>query len=268
MDRVDHRPQRPRSVIGALVAFGSVVGILAVLAPDAAAVKNTCRATNLTQGTPSRSNLQAAINAAHPGDKISVAGCLRRQLHDRQEPHPRGQADSRWRDARPAWRRRLGACPSRGCASDAHEPEGHGRPDQGAQRDTGGGILVWKGGVLTLNRSVIAGNSSKYEGGGIANYGRLVLNGSSVTRNSAGSRRRDLELRRARPERLVLGAREHGLPGRRDRELRHSRLERLVHRGRERRLRGRWDPPRDRSARPRPHAHHERFVLGARERGD
>ena len=56
------------------VAMLCMVALHVVSAPSAAAVGNTCRATNLTQGTPSRSNLQAAINAAHPGDRISVEG--------------------------------------------------------------------------------------------------------------------------------------------------------------------------------------------------
>ena len=74
MDGVERRPLTPRSGIAALATFALVVGTLAVLVPDAIAVKNTCRAKNVTQGTPGRSNLQAAINAAHHGDKIAVAG--------------------------------------------------------------------------------------------------------------------------------------------------------------------------------------------------
>lgn len=60
------------------VVSGATLGVVylavVVLAPTAKAAENTCWAQNLTQGSPSRSNLQAAINAAHHGDRISVEG--------------------------------------------------------------------------------------------------------------------------------------------------------------------------------------------------
>jgi hypothetical protein len=56
----------------------------------------------------------------------------------------------------------------------------------------GGGILVREGSALTLSRSVIRGNRAWSEGGGIANYGTLILNGStSVTENVVGHRYKD-----------------------------------------------------------------------------
>jgi hypothetical protein len=50
----------------------------------------------------------------------------------------------------------------------------------------GGGITKSGGGTLTLEASVISGNTSSQDGGGIAaHWGRLVLNGTTVTGNAA-----------------------------------------------------------------------------------
>ncbi len=64
--------------------LGMVIGMLVVSAPTASAVERTCRATNQTQDTPSRSNLQAAIRAADHGDRIAVTGvCIGRFTIDK-----------------------------------------------------------------------------------------------------------------------------------------------------------------------------------------
>ena len=187
MDRVERRYLTPRS-IAALVTLGLVVGSLVAVIPSAAAAENTCRAANVTQGTPSRSNLQAAINAAHRGDRISVKGvCVGSFTIDKDltlvgKPNPQGSKPVLHGEG--AWERVLRVT-GRVTLTNLKVTGGLTRGAQAGH--VGGGILVWKGGILTLNRSVVLGNSSKSEGGGIANYGRLVLNGSSVTRNSAGA---------------------------------------------------------------------------------
>ena len=147
-------------------------------------MENACRATNLTQGLPSRSNLQAAINAAHTGDRISIEGvCVGSFLID-EDLTLVGQRDPGGSmpvlNGEGAWERVLRVA-ARVTLTNLKVTGGLTR---GVNQ--GGGILVWKGGILTLNRSVIRGNSSKYEGGGIANFGRLTLNrSSSVSRNEA-----------------------------------------------------------------------------------
>jgi hypothetical protein len=192
MDRVERRPLTSRSGIAALASFPLVVGMLGVLTPDAVAVKHTCWATNLTRGTPSRSNLQAAVNAAHPGDKIAVAGVcvgsftidrnltlVGRKIPDGAKPVLHGQRGS-GHVVRVAARVTLTNLKVTG-----------GVANTGGVRsgDTGGGIRVAPAGVLTLTRSRVSGNRAAYRGGGIANYGRLTLNSSVVVGNRAGAKR-------------------------------------------------------------------------------
>jgi hypothetical protein len=169
-----------------------LAGTLVVSAPTASAVENTCRVANLTQGTPSRSNLQAAIRAADRGDRIAVTGvCIGSFTIDKDltlvgHPtwdgaqavlHGRGNSD------------RVLDVVVRVTLMDLKITGGvntNWDPDVGDSH-AGGGIRVREGGILTLNRSVVRGNRSRSEGGGIANYGTLTLNGtSSVTGNKAG----------------------------------------------------------------------------------
>jgi len=177
-----YRPVRQQGLTLGVFTFvsmlGVVVGTLALSVSRAGAVENTCRSKNVTQGTPSLSNLQSAINAAHRGDRISVKGvCVGSFTDLTLVGHRKG------RDSKPvlrgdgAWDRVLRVA---GKVTLSNLTVTGGRA---------GGILLRKGGILTLNRSVIRGNSSNH-GGGIANYGRLV------------------------PERLVLSAQEHGGRGR------------------------------------------------------
>ncbi len=188
MDRVERRYLTPRS-IAALVTLGLVVGSLVAVIPSAAAAENTCGAANVTQGTPSRSNLQAAINAAHRGDRISVKGVcvgsftidrnltlVGRKIPDGAKPVLHGQRGS-GHVVRVAARVTLTNLKVTG-----------GVANTGGVRsgDTGGGIRVAPAGVLTLTRSRVSGNRAAYQGGGIANYGRLTLNSSEVVGNRAG----------------------------------------------------------------------------------
>ncbi len=61
-----------RRGVAASATIALAMTVLLALAPGAASVTNTCRARNMTQDTSSRSNLQAVIREAAPGDKISV----------------------------------------------------------------------------------------------------------------------------------------------------------------------------------------------------
>ncbi len=186
LDGILLQRRAPLRAISAVATVALLFGSLFVVIPSAVAVKNTCWAKNLTQGSPSRSNLQVAISAAHDGDKISVKGVCVGSFTIDTDITLVGHRDPG--GAKPvlhgegAWERVLRVA-ARVTLTNLKVTGGLTRGAQAGH--AGGGILVWKGGILTLNRSVIRGNSSKYEGGGIANYGRLVLNGSSVTRNSA-----------------------------------------------------------------------------------
>ena len=53
MHRIPPERRAPRCVVSVVAMLGMVVGMLVVSAPSSGAVKkNTCRARNLTQGTP------------------------------------------------------------------------------------------------------------------------------------------------------------------------------------------------------------------------
>ena len=187
-----------RSVFGALT-MGTVFVTLIVSAPNARAVENTCRATNLTQETPSRSDLQTAINSAHSGDRISVEGiCVGSFTIDNDltlfglptsqggRPVLHGDWDAKHVLPGDRGAERVLLIGARVMLANLKVTGGVAQLGGEALADeSGGGILVMKGGALTLSRSVVRGNRAWYEGGGIANHGRLVLNGSSVTGNSA-----------------------------------------------------------------------------------
>ena len=172
-----------------MATLGVVVGMLVVSAPSAGAVENTCRARNLTQGTPNRSNLQAAINAADRSDRIGVKGvCVGSFKIDKDltlvgKPTPQ--------DATPVLHGERGSgsvvrVAARVALTNLKVTGGVAKTD-GDVVAAGGGILVRKGSALTLNRSLVRENKAWDEGGGIANHGRLILNGStSVSGNRAG----------------------------------------------------------------------------------
>ncbi len=191
MESIAGQPRPPRSVVSLVATLGMVVAMLIVSEPGAGAVGNTCRATNLTQASPSRSNLQAAINAADPGDMISVKGVcfggfeidknltlVGRQTPEGAKPVLHGEHGSG----------RVVDVAARVTLANLKVTGGLGRGE--SLRDSnGGGIIVRKGAALTLDSSVVRGNKAEYQGGGIANYGTLILNGpTSVTENVVGHR--------------------------------------------------------------------------------
>jgi hypothetical protein len=72
MDGVGRRHGTATPLTTLLVMLSTLVITNVASQDEASAAVNTCQVKNLTQATPARSNLQAAINAAHRGDKISV----------------------------------------------------------------------------------------------------------------------------------------------------------------------------------------------------
>jgi len=163
--------------------------MLAYSAPVAAAAANTCRAKNLTQGTPSRSDLQATINAAHRGDKIVVRGiCVGSFRFDTNLALVGRPTPGR---AMPVLHGEQGAghvvrVEARMTLTNLKVTGGAANTGGVRSGDAGGGIRVSHAGALTLNRSVVSGNRAAYMGGGIANYGRLTLNSAVVVGNRAG----------------------------------------------------------------------------------
>jgi hypothetical protein len=180
----------PQRVFALLATFGLVVGMIGILEPAAAAVVNSCWAKNVTQGTPSDTNLQAVIAAASPEDTIAVKYVCVGHFTIGKKLVVRGIA-----------------------TTDVPKPvlngNGTGRPlfvsarvkiinlkltggvlagDGGCPSSCGAGIA--NSGTLTLKDTVVRGNTATLAGGGgiyNAYTGTLTLNGSSrVSGNDSG----------------------------------------------------------------------------------
>ena len=180
MDRATHERRTPRRVLSVLAAFALVAGMLVILAPGAGAVVNTCKARNLTKGTPVDTNLQRVIKAASPGDTISVKYVCVGNFKIAKKLSLVGKATP-------------------GVPKAVLNGNGTGRTlwvsaqvrltnlkITGGKSLNGGGI--YNTGTLTLKDTMVRGNTGD-SGGGIANRdaaGTVTLNGSSsVSGNSA-----------------------------------------------------------------------------------
>jgi hypothetical protein len=165
-------------MISLLATIGLAVWVVGILGPAAAGVLNSCRARNLTQGTPSRSNLQGVITAASPGDRIAVKFvCVgnfhiakRLTLVGQPTPHlPRAVLHANGRG-------RVLVVSARVTLTNLRITGGHVAYYGGGIRNTG---------ILTLKSTVVSGNTASYAGG-IRNTGKLTLDGSSsVSGNTA-----------------------------------------------------------------------------------
>lgn len=164
-------------MISTLATIGLVASILAILAPAAGAVTNTCRAKNMTQGRPSNSDLQAVIAAADPGDRIAVRYVCVGNFKISKELTLLGKA-----------------------TTEVHKPiltaNGSGRTlFVDYKRVTLTNLVITGGhkfggiansGILRLNDTVVRRNHAGGYGGGIFNAGALILNGSSSVRKNTG----------------------------------------------------------------------------------
>jgi hypothetical protein len=171
-----------------LVMCGLMADMFAVMAPEADAAENTCRARNLTKDTPVSTSLAKVIKAASAGDKIAVrrvcvghfsitknltlvgaatTGAPKSVLH--------GNGSGRVLLVRTAHVKLVNLRISGGkniAAEDA------------------GGIRVDGGGVLTLKNTVVSRNEGTYAGGimaGGSTAGHVRLNGSSAVINNVGT---------------------------------------------------------------------------------
>jgi len=185
VDRGSGERSTPRRMISILATLGLVTGMLAIAAPGAGAVVNDCRARNVSQGTPDRSNLQAAIAAAHWGDTIAVRGvCVGNfmigknlTLVGRESPQmPKAVLDADGSG------RVLIVAGTRVTLTNFEVTGGKTSSITGFHSE-GGGIA--NRGSLTMNDSVVRGNRATGEGGGIANNGTLIMNDSVVRGNVA-----------------------------------------------------------------------------------
>jgi hypothetical protein len=215
MDRVTYERRTPQRMISVLRVTALVAGMLAVLAPGANAAVNTCKAKNLTKGTPVDTHLQRVIRAASPGDTISVKYVCVGNFNIGKDLTLVGKSTP-------------------GMAKAVLNANGTGRTlyvsaqvrltnlkvTGGNLINAGGGGIVNVAGILTLKDTVVSGNTglggggiynpngstlimngsssvngntvpdgSSYSGGGIFNYyGTLIMNGSSsVNGNTAPS---------------------------------------------------------------------------------
>lgn len=170
-----------RRMIGIVATLGVVAGMLTALAPGAGAVLNTCQATNVTQGTATRSNLQLVINKAQPGDKIVIEKvCVGTFTIDKAL-------------------RLVGAKKARKPVLNA---DGAGTvlsvtssavvrlvnlKITGGNADPGPGGIANEGTLRVLRGVVVRGNAAVY-GGGIRNFGTLTMRGSSSVRGNTAHR--------------------------------------------------------------------------------
>ena len=165
MDRVFRERRTSRRMISFLATVGLVVGMLAVLAPGAAGVVNTCRARNLTKGTPADTNLQRVIKAASPGDTIAVRYvCVGRFSIGKEltlvgkatgtTPRPVLNADGSGHVLRVSAQVKLVNLRLTGGLLT----------DEGCPVGCGGGIAV-NSGTLTLRDTVVRGNTARIAGG-------------------------------------------------------------------------------------------------------
>ena len=184
MDRATRERRAPRRVLSVLATIGLVTALLAVLAPGADAVVNTCKARNLTKDTPVDTNLQRVIKAASPGDTIAVKYVCVGNFTIAKTLTLLGRATP-------------------GMAKAVLNANGAGRPLQvvmarvrlinlkvtGGLKNAGGGIYN-DSGTVTLKDTVVRGNTASNDGGGIYNYaGTVTLKGSSsVSGNTADQR--------------------------------------------------------------------------------
>ncbi len=159
------------SIVSTLVL---AAGALAVTVPEAGAATNTCQARNLTQGTPSGSDLQAVIDTAGPGDTIQVKRICVGHFEIFKDLTIIGQATTAVSQAS------LDGNGSRRVLNvglDAEVTLTDVLVTNGVA-DLGGGIL--NRGILTLDgSSSVGGNTATAGGGGISNPGTLILNDSS-----------------------------------------------------------------------------------------
>jgi hypothetical protein len=164
-----------RRMIGIVATLGVLASMLTALAPGAGAVLNTCQATNVTQGTATRSNLQLVINKAQPGDKIVIEKvCVGTFTIDKAL-------------------RLVGAKKARKPVLNA---DGAGTvlsvtssamvrlvnlKITGGNADPGPGGIANEGTLRVLRGVVVRGNAAA-NGGGVANEGTLTMTGSSSVR--------------------------------------------------------------------------------------
>jgi predicted outer membrane repeat protein len=176
--RNDRRPVRRRA-LSIAATLGLLVAMIALSAPNAAAVTNTCRARDLTQGTADSSDLQAVIAAAHKGDKIAVSGRCVGNFVVIKRLTIVGKATSSMPTAE-----LNGNTIDRTLIVSAHVKLIDLIITGGRSRTEGAGIL--NDGTLTLQDTVVRGNASATVGGGIANEtsGTLTLDGSSSVRGN------------------------------------------------------------------------------------
>ena len=173
-------------MLSLLAFFMLAVGGLVAVAPGATAVVNTCRARDLTQDTPVRTNLQRVIDAASYGDKITVKRvCVGNFLIDKKLFLVGVPTPTRSRAV-------LYGNGATTLVVSSYVRLTNLKITGGATTGDGGGI--YNIGSLTLIDTVVTGNTAAY-GGGISNGGdeahysaNLFLKGtSSVTHNTATS---------------------------------------------------------------------------------
>jgi len=195
-------------------------GLIVATPLSAEGVTNTCRARNVTQGTPTDADLQAVIDAADPGDVIvvrdvcvgnfTIGGALSiLGRSSAQTPRATLDANGAGRVLDVSGVVTLADLKITGGVAVENTNDGSGDDGAGIRNtgtlhlvdvlvsgnmagDWGGGILNGRGidlgGRLVLHGSTRVRGNSAGSGGGVWNYGTLVMRDSSaVAGNTAQS---------------------------------------------------------------------------------
>ena len=209
MDRASRERRTPRRMISILATIGLVAAMLGILVPAAGAVVNTCRARNVTQGTPSGSDLQAVIAAAAPDDRIAVKFvCVGNFTIDKsltlvgrrtpEVPRPILHANGAGRVLVVSARVTLTYFTITG-GNVAYSGGGVRNAKTGILTLTstvvsvnnaagGGGGIYNRNGIVNLKNTVVSGNTAAYGGGIYSHAGTLTLRGaSSVSGNTVAN---------------------------------------------------------------------------------
>ncbi len=192
--------RRPgRAAVLLMTSVLMIVGLIGA-GPSAGAVRNTCRARNVSQDRPSRSDLQGVIDAADPGDKIAVRNVcvgsftISKDLtlvgkSSAEIVRPVLNANAVGRVLAISAQVRLThleitggkvADDGGGVALTGILILDHSIVRENQANDRGGGIYVSEAGVLTLRGWNSVTENTSDHGGGIANFGTTILNGSSA----------------------------------------------------------------------------------------
>jgi hypothetical protein len=172
--------QRSRAIVNVLAAIVLASMWIAVPASGADAIANTCQARNVTKDGLTRSDLQAVVDSADPGDTISVRNVCVGNFNVAKDLTVVGRSTAAVPTPILDGKAQDSVLTLNAVVTVANLAIMHGAKPTGTG-DNGGGIA--NTGTLTLRNVVVRANRAN-EGGGIYNAGTLTLNGATSVRHN------------------------------------------------------------------------------------